>query len=212
MEISYRCEKNHFTSFPFTSADIQYEMGIFLKRQYYRGIDHLNQLLTQEFSRQQSKINIHCFDSWWWRCCWTTAVPRLWWSTRGRTWGRFWTTCSRRLTVIAMWTGVCVRPTLNWTLVSYRIALFILCCGLCYTVLWLHLHSTRILCHHESWSHRAVCHQRMETDEMFPYSFRSVWKQAEECLWPIIRPSSITIVFNMSSIKKVSLCALQGNI
>lgn len=55
-EISYRCEKNHFTSFPFTSAHIQYEMGIFLKRQYYRGIGHLNQLLTQEFSLQQSKI------------------------------------------------------------------------------------------------------------------------------------------------------------
>ena len=59
---------------------------------------------------------------------------------------------------------------------------------------------------------KAVCHQCMDMDEMFPYSFRSVWRQAEECLWPIIRPSIITIVSNMSSIKKVSLCALQGNI
>lgn len=52
----FNTDVKKITSFPFTSADIQYEMGIFLKRQYYRGIGHLNQLLTQEFSLQQSKI------------------------------------------------------------------------------------------------------------------------------------------------------------
>ena len=90
-----------------------------------------------------------------------------------------------------------------------------------YTVLWLMLHSycgyifvalgSCVIMSH-SHINKAVCHRRMETDASFPYSFGSVWGQAEECLWPNIRPSVITIAFNVPSIRQTSLYSVQGNI